>query len=351
MQAPLQRITGRVIRATSNASKKRKKAELEKYKDERFSYRVSRDARDQEIKSQYRMERQFRKADWEYGTRLLPRRDIGIKRTTFGTVDRNLDANPVVPEKWRKPTFVAAGDRVVVLKGVDRGKIGKVREVHEDRQEIDLEDLNQYNFTVPDFVAEGDQQEYLPTVYGPRPVKFEDIKLVTRVKDRSGLVRDVVVKEFEIRKSWHRGADVRGQRWIPGLEKRIRWPEQEKEPEDVQDTDSDTFRLTVDEPTFTPTLQRPPMPPSVIDELRGKYSKFRTRHEPEWLAQKQDEATAVQGRKQRLEALGMTPMQKASAQHKASKSTAKALSDERLASLGEAILKARRSGRTTATTS
>ncbi|KAG8631493.1 hypothetical protein KVT40_000633 [Elsinoe batatas] len=351
MQAPLQRMTGRVIRATNNASKKRKKAELEKYKDERFTHRISRDARDKEIQSQYRTERQFRKADWEYGTRLLPRRDIGIKRTTFGTVDRNLDANPVVPEKWRKPAFVAAGDRVVVLKGVDKGKIGRVREVHEDRQDIDMEDLNQYNFTVPDFVAEGDQQEYTPTVYGSRPVKFEDIKLVTRVKDRSGLVRDVVVEELEIRKSKRRDADVRGQRWIPGLNIRVEWPEKDEEPESVEDTDSDTFRLTVDEPTFTPTLQRPPMPPSVIDELRGKYSKFRTRHEPEWLAQKQAEAAAVQGRKQGLEALGMTPMQVASAQHKVFKSTVGPVSDEQLSSLGEAIARARTSGKTTATTS
>ncbi len=38
--------------------------------------------------------------------------------------------------------------------------------------------------------------------------------------------------------------------------------------------------------TFTPTLLTPPMPTSVIDELRNKYSIFRTRHEPEYIEAK-----------------------------------------------------------------
>lgn len=39
----------------------------------------------------------------------------------------------------------------------------------------------------------------------------------------------------------------------------------------------DTRRMDLENPTFVPTLRTPPMPPSVIDELRSKYSRFRTR--------------------------------------------------------------------------
>ena len=62
---------------------------------------------------------------------------------------------------------------------------------------------------------------------------------------------------------------------------------QRKEPDkrDMdKDYDIDTLRYEVDERTWTPSLLREPMPGRVIDELRGKYSKFRTRHEADFVA-------------------------------------------------------------------
>lgn len=58
-----------------------------------------------------------------------------------------------------------------------------------------------------------------------------------------------------------------------------------KEPGTPEDptTPSDTLRLDVDTQTWIPTLLRAPLPSVVLDELRGKYSVFRTRHEPEYL--------------------------------------------------------------------
>ncbi len=43
--------------------------------------------------------------------------------------------------------------------------------------------------------------------------------------------------------------------------------------------DNDTVRFEVEAKTWTPTLLRAPMPGGVIDELRNKYSRFRTRHD------------------------------------------------------------------------
>jgi len=45
------------------------------------------------------------------------------------------------------------------------------------------------------------------------------------------------------------------------------------------DTDEDAFKTT----TFFPSLAMPPFDPSIIDDLRNKYSKFRTRHSEEFL--------------------------------------------------------------------
>lgn len=57
--------------------------------------------------------------------------------------------------------------------------------------------------------------------------------------------------------------------------------------EDDPTTPSDTPRLDVDTPSWTPTLLRAPLPSTIIDELRGKYSKFRTRHDPEFVKRMQ----------------------------------------------------------------
>ena len=53
-----------------------------------------------------------------------------------------------------------------------------------------------------------------------------------------------------------------------------------KPPAKSEVSDGDTLRFEVEEKTWTPTLLRSPMPDGVIDELRNKYSRFRTRHEP-----------------------------------------------------------------------
>ena len=51
------------------------------------------------------------------------------------------------------------------------------------------------------------------------------------------------------------------------------------EPAPSKDHDADTLRYEVEDRTWTPTLLRAPMPSGVVDELRGKYSRHRTRHE------------------------------------------------------------------------
>ena len=75
----------------------------------------------------------------------------------------------------------------------------------------------------------------------------------------------------------------------PGQGHKARKDRRKAEEEKVKDTPSDTLRLEVEQKSFVPTLLRPPMPTSVIDELRNKYSIFRTRHDPEYIEKKMKE--------------------------------------------------------------
>jgi large subunit ribosomal protein L24 len=47
--------------------------------------------------------------------------------------------------------------------------------------------------------------------------------------------------------------------------------------------------MEVETPTWIPSLHYAPFPPSVLDELRNKFSKYRTRHDPEFVEEKKME--------------------------------------------------------------
>lgn len=53
---------------------------------------------------------------------------------------------------------------------------------------------------------------------------------------------------------------------------------------EVPEHEIDTLRYEVEARSWTPALLSAPMPTPVIDELRNRYSKFRTWHEPEYIA-------------------------------------------------------------------
>lgn len=119
------------------------------------------------------------------------------------------------------------------------------------------------------------------------PVPLTSVRLVFALKDKeTGIRRDVIVKELINTRMWrdrHLGT-TRWSRMIPGLNIKVPWPT--REPKKRVDYPSDTYRMEVEVKSFVPTLLRPPMPGSVIDELRNKYSKFRTRHDPEYIEAK-----------------------------------------------------------------
>jgi large subunit ribosomal protein L24 len=113
----------------------------------------------------------------------------------------------------------------------------------------------------------------------------------------TGATRDVIIKELVATSVYHDRPTGRctWNRLVPGINVKIPWPK--REPVVHEDQPCDTLRIDVERKTFVPTLARPPVPESVIDELRNRFSKFRTRHTEEYVAQKQAEVDAKKARK------------------------------------------------------
>ena len=133
----------------------------------------------------------------------------------------------------------------------------------------------------------------------PLEVSIRNIRLVQRIGDR-----DVIVDRMDVLESkWEEGEgegavgrEVPIRRVIPSTNIEIPTPqpepEKDKEDEDISRDkyhDSDTFINNVEDPTFAPTLATPPFYSSIIDELRNKYSKFRIRHDDDYIEKKLDE--------------------------------------------------------------
>lgn len=123
------------------------------------------------------------------------------------------------------------------------------------------------------------------------PVKYSDVRLVYPLPDpETGILKDTIIANIQRSKIWSnkRNKSKTWDRLVPGIEGVIiPWPAKEK-PEHI-DKIGDTRMLDAEASTFIPSLLTPPFPEGVIDELRNKYSKFRTRHDAEYIAKKQTE--------------------------------------------------------------
>lgn len=147
-------------------------------------------------------------------------------------------------------------------------------------------------------------QPQAPVQITEAPLPLSSVRLVTPITDPStGHKRDVIINEITLEKGRRYIANyinpLSSQRYF------IPWPEKEK-PEYL-DNDDDTLRIDVEQETWVPTLLRAPMPSGVIDELRNKYSKFRTRHEDSYLEMKEDMDRRTREREGELGWGGGTP--------------------------------------------
>lgn len=95
-----------------------------------------------------------RREDYELGP-LAPKRDVGDVKDTYGTTDGSrMRSQPIDPrkieqvlkdvgyeKKWRTVHFVV-GDRVVMLEGKDKGRIGYISAIDIPKGEATIEGMN-----------------------------------------------------------------------------------------------------------------------------------------------------------------------------------------------------------------
>jgi large subunit ribosomal protein L24 len=124
------------------------------------------------------------------------------------------------------------------------------------------------------------------------PIPIDDVRLVVALDDPvTGNARDVLVEHvygggpFLERK--YGSTTPTHTRYIAGEDIEIPWPREDTSQQ--KDEPSDTLRIEVETPTWIPSLLHPPFESSILDELRNRYSKYRTRHDPEWVEQKKME--------------------------------------------------------------
>lgn len=139
----MQKIKQRTAAAVRQAARRKDRAAAIKQSEERWSSN-NQAVMQRRVQAQFfRGERKQRREDYEAG-RLAPRRDVGEFGEKYGTLDQVLLQNV---EKHGRDQIewwpIREGDRVVVLKGRDAGKIGQVTTVNKDAVTVNVWGLNQ----------------------------------------------------------------------------------------------------------------------------------------------------------------------------------------------------------------
>lgn len=194
-----------------------------------------------------------------------------------------------------KQFCLAPGDRVVIMDGQDKGKIDRIQSIEPQNGFVLLEKLNRA-IDAPPFPN-------MPIMSNPYPLAADAVRLVYPLKNPdTGVTRDVIVNQLKPvapnMSSRHMTLErwEHGNKWdrvALGVNVVIPWPEVEA-PE-YKTFKPDTARDLVEARTFYYNLTTAPIPSGVIDELRGPFSRFRTRHEAWYIEKKEAEAAAKRG--------------------------------------------------------
>ncbi|KAM0425223.1 hypothetical protein ACHAPT_009540 [Fusarium lateritium] len=346
----MQKLAKRVAQAQRQAGRRAQKAA----QTERTSYKLRNQqafrAGVSEVRQNLLDARRARKEDWELGP-LAPKRDLGFNdygmfsesvRTDWSNYGFYTPRPEVLQQRsaWAgglKQLNLAVSDRVVIMDGPDKGKIDRIRSINLQSGSVTLENSHRA-ITAGMFGNDSRSQ--------PMPISIGSIRLVYPITNpETGVTRDVVINQLKAvppnMKSPNMTLDrwEHGKKWdrlVPGINVVIPWPAVEA-PE-YETHAGDTPREAVENRSFYYNLLSAPMPESVLDELRNKFSKFRTRHEEWYVQQKEGEEEAAQARADSVLSM-QTPLQEYHAQQRELRAAQgePELSDEMLEKLGAII--------------
>lgn len=344
----------RVRMAERQVARRAKRLEQAEKRIERRQQREQLQQLQRQAGSQLNQAVKHRHEDWKMGP-LAPRRDVSkldASGNYWGSISPEQAQlnNPLLTEEQKeartawaggsKYLCIATGDRVVVLDGPYKGQISKIMDIREDNMTVSLSEDMLYNQSMPNYLRGDDMDMVEPA---PARLPISSVRLVHPLPHpETGIVRDVIVRELKPIGIIHDRPTrkVSFGRIIPGENVRVPWPK--IEPKRRQEHEGDTKRVDVEERTFVPTLLRPPMPSSILDELRNRYSKFRTRHEPEYIAKKEAEEAEKQARKKGIQTM-LQPVQELNRKLREERRARgqPELTEEMLEKIGEVIAKNR----------
>ncbi|KAJ0124927.1 kow motif containing protein [Diaporthe amygdali] len=357
----LMRRTAQAERQVIRRSKKQGKMRKMALQRQDFKQRM---AGTQEAHASLKDATRRRREDWEMGS-LAPRRDTPLPDSSgayWGSVSLSRNLADKIPEKqrdlacrWaggRKTLCIKQGDRVAIMEGPDKGKISTIKYVQEEGAFVALEGEHlMQNYTVPEYMTKMRSEKPTYVQISEFRAPIQAVRLVHPLPDPvSGEIRDVVINEL-VARNYYKDKATGRETWsrvVPGLNIEIPWPKafEEAEKQEMEGTFEDhacdTLRIDAEEKTFVPTLLRPPMPTEVIDELRNRYSKFRTRHTDEYVAKKEAEEAEKLARRKMITTM-RTPVQELNAKIKAEKRARgqPELTEDMLAKIGEVMARNR----------
>lgn len=179
----MQKIIRRTQYAIAQAERRKLRRRAIDIRDKWSNKNANADAGKREHIKALKKARLEQKEDWELGP-LAPRRDVGDKKDTYGTVHPfSIDDAANIPESEREAgrerfggkyyCSVKEGDRVVVLAGRDKGTISKVLEVNAKKgavkvQGVDLVRISPSSLPSPHFDII--HRSMLPSPSGCKPI-------------------------------------------------------------------------------------------------------------------------------------------------------------------------------------
>ncbi len=138
----MQKVLQRTAHAKAQAARRALKRSQKNAADIRLRDRKTQSPLGSEMAEEIRQARRVRREDRELGP-LAPRRDVGELQDTYGTVSpRRLQGFLKPPEQRAEAQPIVAGDRVVLVDGRDKGRIGQVISVDKKRHECTVKGLN-----------------------------------------------------------------------------------------------------------------------------------------------------------------------------------------------------------------
>ncbi|KAH8706387.1 hypothetical protein BGZ61DRAFT_493293 [Ilyonectria robusta] len=346
----MQKLAKRVAQAQRQAGRRAQKQAQSEHQGYKLRNRQALRGAVTEVRENLLDARRARAEDWEMGP-IAPKRDLGFNgygmfAESVRTDWSNYGLYSPRPEVVQKRCAWAGGpkmlnlevqDRVVILDGPDKGKIDRIRSINLQSGHVTLET---HHRAISAGMFGNDSRS------APMPLSIGSIRLVYPITNpETGVTKDTVINQLKgippNMKSPNMTLDrwENGKKWdrvVPGINVVIPWPEVHV-PEYTTQA-ADTIREQVEDRTFYYSLLSPPMPEQVLDELRNKFSKFRTRHEG-WYVQKREADEAAKKARQESVLSMQTPLQEFHAMQRELRAAQgePELTDEMLEKLGAVI--------------